>query len=478
MATIKDVLYAVDETLKLYPENNMTSAMSHVFEEKESNYTYFTSTNGARETIKRIPKNEIVAIIAKELVSIYNYCTIIINADPTIANVHNLNERYHQIDIKCPYYEQVKRIINTIKGNNINSVLYLLNNNATLLEATYIVEEYYYHHGSNMRDLLARYGDGRQLPSRCEATLKEKIDNDYRKITGVRNIQVNNHAVNKCFTDIVNGNQIRNMNNNYSVAGGLYATMHVGKKRINQEDSVLIMNHPSNPDFKILVVSDGMGGGISGEEVSNFTVKEIGAWFQTINPEYYTRPDIVQTLFNRKIEEISSIINQRYNKGSDKHIQAGATFTVAIVTQNETVITQIGDSRAYAVKGGFFGSKLKLITRDESFVWPRDNNNHAINPKNLSPRELEDIRYRRGSNSILRCIGQKLNAYDQSFIIPNNSYDKLLLMSDGASDLLDFEGIKIICKKTPWKDITRLLVEAAITKKQFVEKIGKNSIKN
>ena len=68
--------------------------------------------------------------------------------------------------------------------------------------------------------------------------------------------------------------------------------------------------------------------------------------------------------------------------------------------------------------------------------------------------------------------------------MPNESYDKLLLMSDGASDLLSFEGIKIICRKTPWPKITKLLVEAALRKKAirgkewdaFYEKLANGEI--
>lgn len=41
--------------------------------------------------------------------------------------------------------------------------------------------------------------------------------------------------------------------------GNMSASTSIGKKRKNQEDALLLKQHPQNPNFKILVVADGMG---------------------------------------------------------------------------------------------------------------------------------------------------------------------------------------------------------------------------
>ncbi len=464
MATIKDLDFAIDETKKKYPENQFSLVLSRIINEQEGAYRYITSTNNARKIVASIPKNEIIAIIAKEIVSIFNYCTIIENTDREITNAHGMAERFRLLNTKCPYYSEVKNMILEMRQKNVNTILYFLSNNTRLLEALYIVEEYHYNLGVQYRELLARYGDGNQLPSKCDISLKNKIESDYERSAVVRNVQVNAHAVNQCIADIVSGAQIRNMNNEYAVGKDLYASQNVGR-RGNQEDSVLIMNHPRNENFKLLVVSDGMGGCADGEKVSNFTVREIGRWFENIDESLYDKPEVLQTLFNDMINRISQEMKRVYNR---ERFTAGATFTGAIITKNETIVSQVGDSRAYIFTNGTMFKKPQVtpITRDDTRTWPwNPNTAKPLDPRKIPQEQYEDIRFARGGNAIARCIGDDIDANVQSSRFPNESYDKLFLMSDGASDLLDLEGIKIICKNTPWEDITKLLVQAAITKK-------------
>ena len=227
------------------------------------------------------------------------------------------------------------------------------------------------------------------------------------------------------------------------------------------------MEHPKNKDFKILVVSDGMGGGKAGEVVSTYTVQQIAKWFESLDPSLYENPKEVQKMFNEKINQISLDVYNRFNYIDPNRVTAGATFTGAVVTKEQTIITQIGDSRAYIVNKGNLlrRENISLVTVDDSLVWPADNGYKKVPATEANIPAIEDSKYRIGSNAIFRCIGDAhVGASEQSFMIPNNGYDKLLLMSDGASDLLSFEGIKIICRNTPWEKITNYLVHAALIK--------------
>ena len=102
--------------------------------------------------------------------------------------------------------------------------------------------------------------------------------------------------------------------------------------------------------------------------------------------------------------------------------------------------------------------KLELITRDESAVWPP-----YKDAKDMTKEELDDLRFVRNNNEILRCIGYDMDAsHIQTLIIPNNSYDRLILLSDGVTDLLSQENIRVISRNYPIDQITHELVEAAI----------------
>ena len=115
----------------------------------------------------------------------------------------------------------------------------------------------------------------------------------------------------------------------------------------------------------------------------------------------------------------------------------------------------MGDSRIYCVKDG----ELTLMSRDESAVWPSNKTQFTI-----SNKELDDLRFHIYNNQITRCIGYRMNASSiQSLIIDNSLYDKIILLSDGVTDLLTQEEIKIISTVFPPHMVAEQLVQSAIT---------------
>ena len=485
MTTINDLVFAIDETHKKFPENNFASIYSQIIAGVPDALKFITTANGARERVARLTPVEIVQILCQEIVKIYNYSEVVRRTDETYLSATRFVDQYNALSQKCPGYETVSRLIRVFSTDKVNPVAYLLENNEALMDALHIVQKYYYEYDQKYRLVLEKYGDGKAIENANEV-LVNKINSSANILRAVRELEVNQHAVNKCYHDVMKGIQVKNRYNEYGIGGKLFATQHVGLKRHNQEDSVLIMEHPSNPDFKILVVSDGMGGLSFGEEVSSYVVREMAKWFESISPDYFNKPEDLQRLFNQRITQINEAVYRRFNEGSEE-IRAGATFTGAIVTAKKTIITQIGDSRAYIVKNGSLLKRdsISLITRDDTFTWPRGEDFKQKSADQVGSKTVEDIKFAHGNFNILRCIGdESLNVGKQSFTIPNESYDKLLLMSDGASDLLSFEGIKIICRSTPLPKITQYLVAAALRKKAirgrewngFYEKLVKGTL--
>ena len=466
MTTINDLVFAIDETHKKFPDNNFASIYSQIIAGVPGAIKFITSANGARERIEGLTPVEIVQVLCQEIVKIYNYSEVVRRTDETYLSATRFVDQYNALSQKCPGYETVSRLIRAFSTEKVNPVAYLLENNEALMDALHIVQKYYYEYDQKYRLILEKYGDGKAIENANEV-LVNKINSGANLLRGVREVEVNQHAVNKCYHDIMSGIQVKNNYNEYGINGTLFATQHVGLKRHNQEDSVLIMEHPNNPNFKILIVSDGMGGLSFGEEVSSYVVREMAKWFESISPDYYNKPEDLQRLFNQKLVQINDAVYKKYNEGSEE-IRAGATFTGAIVTAKKTIITQVGDSRAYIIKNGSLLKRdsISLITRDDTYTWPHDSEFKPKSVEQVGTKAIEDIKFATGNFYILRCIGDEvLNPSKQSFTIPNESYDKLLLMSDGASDLLSFEGIKIICRSTPLAKITQYLVAAALRKK-------------
>ena len=245
-----------------------------------------------------------------------------------------------------------------------------------------------------------------------------------------------------------------------SLGKGLHASTDIGNVRQNQEDSVLIMYHPQNPDFKMLVVSDGMGGLDNGEVASSYVVECMQRWFNALPPQYFDKRN-TQALkegYEQAIKAVSKSLHQR-NQSSNVRGESGATFCGAIVTEKETIISNVGDSRAYAYSKG----KLTQQTKDDSMVF--DMYLKDIEGKQIDENEkmqLKDaIRFNPYSNIIKQAMGLEDDVTPRSTVIKNSSYDCLILVSDGVSDCLSDEQIKAITKDTPRDKLAQMLIQEA-----------------
>ncbi len=448
MTKIQDIDIAFIETLKAHPDfiqniynilyKNATDCV---------NQLNFTSKNMARTRVSRKDSIDFIEYIIKNT-------TIIYYAYQEMIKKNNGYEEFFND------FSEIEKAIPIIENSNINSILYYQSHPNELFSLTTAVV--------NTRFNPNWYTDGQKfVPDPLEkgakvryqidsigtdlaADLLDKIDRDIDIIKPISKQNINYLNINRCYKEVAAGVQTRYNKSEYHLDGTLFATQNVGKKRKNQEDSVIILTHPDNEKFKFLAVADGVGGLQAGEVASNFVVKELAEWFTKIPADTYYITNGLAEAFSAKIKEISDELYSKY------HMRAASTLVAAIVTENKTWIASVGDSRAYSVNN----NGLTLLTNDESLVWKEmtvQNNGRS------TTQDIDDLRFARGNNKILRCIGQEYLDRIQMFSIPNKSYDSLLLFSDGVTDLLSQEDIKIIAQNTPREEITKVLVKQAIT---------------
>ena len=282
------------------------------------------------------------------------------------------------------------------------------------------------------------------------------LGKETRIVSKIRNLEINYEAINVCQREIALGNQVRNAHNEYALGNYLYASQDVGKKRTNQEDSVLILEHEENPKFKIMAVADGMGGHEYGEVASTHALERLSNWFNSLSPDFYEYPEQLQLLLN---EELKTISNEIYHRlGSNKYeLVGGTTFTGAIVCKDKTIVSSVGDSRAYAVKG----FDVRLVTKDESQVWKELT--QMKNTDDLNADDVDSLRFASGNNVITRCLGQKDLNNIQSYLIDNKTYDIMLLFTDGITDILSSRDIQLICATTTPEELAEVFVNYALT---------------
>lgn len=449
--------YAIRQTLQTHPEIIKTincTIFDDIVNPDGLNTTHYTKQNDARKMMRTISQQDLLEFVLNEVVKNFNAMMYFYYNNDEMKRRDSASAKRNYLLEVFPTYSVIQKAIYKITNPKVNSVINYLDDLDALLAIVDAIAETKYQREAVVSRYIEAYGKGSTYVSGYgEQNLFQKIREDREKANVAREVKVNRKAVNKCLTEVMNGRQLKHQRNEYGLDGTLYATQDIGRRRKNQEDSVLILTHPENPDFKLLVVSDGMGGVELGEKASQYTVQELAKWFESISKDYFYYPVDLQNLFNDKIAAISNEIYQTYNS-QYRSIQSGATLASAIVTEEQTIVSCVGDSRVYTV----FQGRLRLLSRDESRVWPLPKKPHEV-----TQEELDELRFNRYNNQILRCMGDELEGHRiQTLITPNNSYDRLLLFSDGVTDLLSQEKIRIISSQAPKDLVTRMLVDEAI----------------
>ena len=227
----------------------------------------------------------------------------------------------------------------------------------------------------------------------------------------------------------------------------MHAVSSVGKVRSNQEDAVLLITHPNNPEFKLMAVADGVGGCDKGEIASDIAVKLTRDWFCQLDVNKYLTSieDLVEDgEAGYLVNSIDSKIIETLGQGS-----GATTFCCTIVGKDDTITFNIGDSRAYAVTR----DGLKQITQDDSAAYQKFQNGEM---------KKDDIRFWKKSNGITACLGRGVANKARYYIMPNSDYSSIVVCSDGVTDILSDEQLYCACKSSPRDRIAENIASKAL----------------
>lgn len=229
----------------------------------------------------------------------------------------------------------------------------------------------------------------------------------------------------------------------------LTSMTNIGLIRKNNEDCTITKLHPHNKKIKLLAVADGMGGFDKGEFASKFVIKALEQWFINENIKTFDSSILLSKKLHIAITDINNFLYlHEYNKS-----KCGTTLTCAIVTEKNTIVANIGDSRAYILSN----NEIKQITKDDSVVW---------NYYEHGELNKDELRFHIQNNVITKCIGHIYNVKPSIIKIDNNNYTGLLLFTDGVTDCLSDDKIKFIVDKHNNKDIAKKIIKEAVYKKQ------------
>jgi protein phosphatase len=231
----------------------------------------------------------------------------------------------------------------------------------------------------------------------------------------------------------------------------LHAKSDVGRVRRGNEDNFLLLDlatHQAwtgsdgaeNPEDMrsldvgdeglVLVVSDGMGGALAGDVASRMAIDSVRE-VMVGNDGEGCDPDeaLVDCLKHATMQANRAI---HYKSLEDSRCSGmGATLTGAAIKHDKLDLVQVGDSRAYVMRG----EQIRLATKDQSLV------QQLVDVGQISEEEAETHMFR---NVILQALGAQTELIPATARIQLRRGDVLLLCSDGLSGKLRNEEIRQI----------------------------------
>lgn len=232
----------------------------------------------------------------------------------------------------------------------------------------------------------------------------------------------------------------------------MYTLSDKGKIRRHNEDSVTAISHPKDNSVKLLAVADGLGENGNGKEASSYTIEELEKWFKKLSYEDISNSFSLQFGLYKTIEKINKDLRDRQEK-------IGTTLTCAVVTHDKTIVISIGDSRCYIMKD----TNIKQITSDDTKIY-EDYINGIISKNDLRFYQYNVLDESLGLHHKLSSWKAKPKLFD------NDKYDKLLLFTDGVTDCLSDDKIKLIANTSKKEEILEKIINEAVNVEQEIPK--------
>jgi PPM family protein phosphatase len=232
-----------------------------------------------------------------------------------------------------------------------------------------------------------------------------------------------------------------------------------GRVRTNNEDRVfeMVINSSEEDPIGLFVVCDGVGGHLAGEVASHWAVEAIRQHMRSL----FAPPDPRETLVlpetleaatgqlqvtrgtqltQRLVDAVQIANSVVFNYSRQKPDEAGnasSTVSAAFVRGLLAVGANVGDSRAYLLRG----DELGQVSRDHSYVA------YLVSIGDITPEEIYTHPQR---NQIYRSLGVKEEVEVDTWRLMLQPGDMLLLCSDGLWEMVhDAQQIKALMRSSP-----------------------------
>ena len=220
----------------------------------------------------------------------------------------------------------------------------------------------------------------------------------------------------------------------------------VGMRRSNNQDAFAVNLAGDVSTWKqtghMFIVADGMGAHAAGELASGLAVEKI--------PHLYRKlTEIIPPEASRKaVKEANAEINRRGEANEEFH-QMGTTCSMLTLLPQGSVITHVGDSRVYRLRG----KRFEQMTFDHSLVW-------EIREANRKAGKREEVPESIPKNVITRSLGPFPDVkVDLEGPFDVQLGDTYLLCSDGLTNQVTDNEIGAITACVSPDEAVKILVD-------------------
>jgi protein phosphatase len=190
----------------------------------------------------------------------------------------------------------------------------------------------------------------------------------------------------------------------------------------------------------VMVVADGMGGHAAGEVASRMAIStlvslalDVPDWIFRVDAEHARE---IEERTRRRVREVGAMLVER-----GRHDPAlrgmGTTLTCARSLGRDLMITHVGDSRAYLLRAG----RLHHLTRDHTYA------QLLVDTGQLAPDDAASSRHRHVLLNALGGSSEDVQVDIDTLRLEDG--DRVLLCSDGLTDMVDDAAITGILLETP-----------------------------
>ncbi len=227
------------------------------------------------------------------------------------------------------------------------------------------------------------------------------------------------------------------------------ALTDVGRVREANEDSHLVSD-----ELGLYVVADGMGGHLGGQTASSLAVKAVG---ESVGQN---RNEIVEAALAEPLESSSvpRLLADAVRTACatifeaaqlDPELQGmGTTVTSLLVQNGRAFVAHVGDSRCYLQRS----DRIIQITDDHSLV------NEQVKAGLITREQGRASRFK---NIITRSVGYERDVAVDTFALPLQVGDKLLMCSDGLANFVDDTEMGWALSSLPLSEVPRRMIDLA-----------------